>query len=74
MQPLEIVNVAFSLVATLFGVLILLLGWLGNKVYSKLESIESKITRIEFELRGEIQNVDRRVTRLETFVELRDHG
>ena len=74
MQPTEFMNMAASLVATLFGILIVLLGWLGNKLYSKLESIDGKVTKIETNLRGEIQEIDRRVTRLETYVELQDHA
>ena len=39
----------------------MLLGWLGSKLYSKLESMSDAFN----EIKREIQKIDNRVTRLE---------
>ena len=74
MQPIEFLNLAAAIVGALFGLLTVVVGWIGNKLYGKLESIEKKINKIENELRQEIHELDRRVTRLETYAEIVDHG
>lgn len=74
MQPIEFLNLAAASVGALFGLLTVVVGWIGNKLYTKLESIETKVNAIENELRQEIYDLDRRVTRLETYAEIADHG
>lgn len=66
-------TIALALNGVLFGLLTALLGWLGNKVYSKLESIERQLVEMETELRRDMQFIDRRVTRLESFIEAKNH-
>ena len=61
MTDTQLLTFSAQLVAALFGLLILILGWMGNKLYSKLESM----TSIFDELRNEIHLIDGRVTRLE---------
>ena len=57
----QLLSLSAQLVAAMFGILILLFGWLGNKLYSKLESMAD----IFNEIKREIQKIDNRVTRLE---------
>ena len=61
MTDTQLLTLSAQLVAALFGLLILVLGWMGNKLYSKLESMSN----IFDELRHEIHKIDGRVTRLE---------
>ena len=61
MSDTQLLTLSAQLVAALFGILILLLGWLGNKLYSKLESM----TGFFDDIKREIQKIDNRVTRLE---------
>lgn len=61
MSDTQLLTLSAQLVATLFGILIMLLGWLGNKLYSKLESMSDAFN----EIKREIQKIDNRVTRLE---------
>lgn len=56
---------AGSLVATLFALLVAILGWLGNKIYSKLEEMNLTMGKISADLHGKISDLDRRVTRVE---------
>lgn len=59
-------TVLLSLVATFFGLLIAILSWLGNKVYTKLDEMAHTMHAIESDLHGKIGVLDRRVTRVET--------
>ena len=63
-----VVIVLMSLIATLFGLLIAVLGWMGNKVYGKISEMASSMHNIERDLHGRISDLDRRVTRVETRV------
>lgn len=66
MTDAQFLNFAISLVATFFGMLVLILGWLGNKVHSKLESVSSSLHKIEGDLHDRITHIDRRLTAVET--------
>jgi len=61
-----LVTIAFSLVAAMFGVLVALLGWLGSRVYSKLDEMSKTMHSIASDLHNRINGLDRRVTVVET--------
>ena len=61
MTDAQLLTLSAQLVAALFGLLILILGWMGNKLSTKLDSM----TSIFDELKREIRKIDNRVTRLE---------
>lgn len=61
MSDAQLLTLSAQLVAALFGLLILILGWMGNKLSTKLDSM----TSIFDEIKREIQKIDNRVTRLE---------
>ena len=61
MSDTQLLTLSAQLVAALFGILIMLLGWLGSKLYSKLELMSDAFN----EIKREIQKIDNRVTRLE---------
>lgn len=61
MSDAQLLTLSAQLVAALFGLLILILGWMGNKLSTKLEAM----TSIFDEIKREIQKIDNRVTRLE---------
>ena len=60
---------AGALLAAVFGVLIAVLAWIGNKLYSKLEQMSSTLTQIAGDLHGRINGHDQRITKLETKLE-----
>lgn len=76
MEAVQFVAVASSIAAALFSVLIAVLGWLGNKIYTKLESLNDAMDAVKDELHERINKIDRRVTRVETIVDRRspDHA
>lgn len=61
MTDTQLLTLSAQLVAVLFGTLIAVLAWMGNKLYNKLESISQFFD----ELRRDIHLIDGRVTRLE---------
>lgn len=75
MSDTVLLTIAASIVATLFGLLVTIIGWLGNKFYSKLDEISRNLVTMAGELHERINGLDRRVTVVETRVEQRkdDH-
>lgn len=68
MTETQLLAIAASLVATLFGLLVVIIGWLGNKFYSKLDEISKNLVLMAGELHERINGLDRRVTVVETRV------
>ncbi len=57
---------ALSLVATLFGLLTMILGWLGAKLYAKLDEMSKNLILMTSELHNKINGIDLRLTKVET--------
>jgi len=66
MTETMLLTISSSLVATLFGLLILILGWLGNKTYNKLDEISGNLIKMAGELHTRINGLDRRLIRVES--------
>ena len=66
MQETMLLTIAAWLVATLFGMLTALVGWMGNKVVGKLDDVVKKLGEVSAELHERINGLDRRVTVVET--------
>lgn len=69
MDSVQFLNLALAAVGTLFSILMVLIGWMGNKIYNKLESLEEKLIKFEKEHYERFAVLDRRVTRLEALAE-----
>lgn len=65
MNETLLLTIASSLVATLFGLLVAVLAWIGNKIYTKLDDLNNTMRRVEGDLHNRITDLDRRVTRVE---------
>lgn len=61
-----ILTIAAGLVATMFGLLCAILGWLGNRIYSKVDEMSGNLVKMAGELHDRINGIDRRVTVVET--------
>ena len=68
-------TLAGALLAAVFGALMAVLVWIGNKLHAKLEQITQTLTQIAGDLHERINGLDRRTTTLETKCEihLREH-
>lgn len=74
LPPDWIYNAMLGLVATMFGLLTLVIGWIGNKMYQKLDEMSALMRNIEADLHGQISDLDRRVTKVEMRCELSMKG
>lgn len=72
MSETTLLAIAASLVATLFGVLVAIIGWLGNKFYTKLDEISKNLITMAGELHDRINGIDRRLVRVETTIDRDD--
>ena len=61
-----VITIATSLVAVFFGLLVAVLGWIGNKIYTSLENLSRGLRDMEKELLLRLTDMDRRITRIET--------
>ena len=68
MNEAMLLTIAASLVATLFGVLVAIIGWVGNKFYAKLDEISKNLIVMAGELHERINGIDRRLVRVETTI------
>ena len=59
-----------SLVGTFFGLLVAVLGWIGNKIYSKLDEMNSSLTKLDRDLTLRMHDIDKRVSKIETVTPL----
>jgi len=70
-DPMSLLTLSGVLVASIFGILLAVLGWMGNKLYSKLDEITRSLHQIADDLHMKINNVDMRLTVVETTLKLR---
>jgi hypothetical protein len=66
MSETQLLTMAAGLVATLFGLLCMILGWIGNKLFGKLEDMAKGLSDMASELHEKLNALDRRVTVVET--------
>ena len=66
MNDAQLLTIACSLVATLFGLLVAIIAWGGSRVISKLEDVAAKLNTMAVELHARINNIDERVSVIET--------
>lgn len=64
------ITIVLGLVAALFGLLMLLLGWLGDKLYTQIEQLGRAITVLAGELHSKINIIDGRLIRVEARYEI----
>ncbi len=64
---------ALSLVATLFGLLTMILGWLGAKLYAKLDEMSKNLILMAGELHNKINGIDVRLVEVETRCDISGH-
>lgn len=74
MSETTLLTIACSLVATLFGLLVMVMGWLGNKTYGKLDEISNNLVKMAGELHTRINGIDKRLVRVETQAGIRRNG
>lgn len=65
MDKAILTELLLMLVATMFGLLVAVFGWLSNKLYEKLEYMNKSLKDIETGLINKLHEIDKRVSKVE---------
>lgn len=65
MEKAIVTEILLMLVATMFGLLVAVFGWLSNKLYEKLEYMNKTLRDIESGLINKLHEIDKRVSKVE---------
>lgn len=65
MEKAIVTEILLMLVATMFGLLVAVFGWLSNKLYEKLEYMNKSLRDIEAGLINKLHEIDKRVSKVE---------
>ena len=55
-----------TIIGILVSILIVIIGWIGSRIYEQLGEINITLTNIDKELRQELSRIDTRLTVVET--------
>lgn len=61
-----LLTIALSLVAALFGVLSVVIGWVGSRVVDRQDEMIRKLDAVKDELHARINNMGMRLVKVET--------
>lgn len=59
-------DILMPIVGGLMSILIIVIGWMGNKLHERLGEINETLATIDRDLRHELSRLDNRLTVLET--------
>lgn len=68
METTPILTLASALVATLFGLLACIIGWLGARIIMRLDLMVDRLDAVRVELHDKINGINLRLTKVETMV------
>jgi phage-related protein len=73
-NELNLLGILMTAIGGLVATLTIVIGWIGSRVHSRLDSIAKSLQSIERDLRGDLSNLDRRLVAIETRHELEGTG
>lgn len=68
MEEATLLTLSSAVAATLFGILSVVIGWMGARVIVKLEAMDEKLDQVNMELHNRINSLDNRLIRVEIMV------
>ena len=66
MTNAQMLSLYSTIVTTLFAILVAVLGWLGTRLYVKLDEMSKSLRIIEGDLHDRITNIDKRLVAVES--------
>jgi len=69
MSETQMLTMAAALVATMFGLLAAVIGWIGQRAIASIDQMKDKLNEVAGELHGRINGIDGRLVRVETRLE-----
>jgi hypothetical protein len=73
MNDSYLINMMLPIISGLMATLILIIGWIGNRLHTRLDDINKTLGKIEHDLRQDLSSLDRRVTMIEANCRYRGH-
>ena len=61
-----VISLLLGMVAAMFGLLTMVVGWFGNRMVVKMDEMHSTVHNIEADIHSKLGHLDRRVTVVET--------
>jgi hypothetical protein len=71
MSDSYLINLILPVISGLMATLILIIGWIGNRIHTRLDEISKTLGTIERDLREDLADLDRRLTILEATCQYR---
>lgn len=72
METDVLINYLLGSIAGLMGVLIALIGWIGNRIFLRMDAIQSLLREAEKDLHKRIDNHEHRITTVEAHCKIAD--
>lgn len=69
MTETQMLTLAAALVAAMFGLLMTVIGWMGNRAVNSIDQMRDKLNEVAGELHTRINGIDSRLVRVETKLE-----
>jgi len=69
-MDMMVLQLLLPIIGGLLGLLIIIIGWIGNKIHDRLDQINITLCGIERDLRCDLACLDRRITIIETHCQL----
>ena len=62
----QMMNTLLQLIGGLLGLLVVVVGWIGNRIHLRLDAINDTLGKIDKDLGDKVNGLDRRLVKLET--------
>ena len=67
------IDILFVIIGGLMSTLVVIIGWIGNKIHERLGEINDTLSAIDRDLRHELSRLDTRLSVVETKIKLKNH-
>lgn len=68
MSETQILTTSGSIIISLLGILLCVIGWLGSRVINRLDELVDRVDDVKGDLHGRINVIDVRLAKVETVV------
>ena len=69
MTETQLLTIAATLVAAMFGLLAAIIGWIGSRAITAIDAVREKLDEVAGELHSRINGIDGRLIKVETKLE-----
>ena len=62
------VQTLLSIIATMIGILVILIGWIGNRIFTRMDRMQDILRDSETHIHRRLDNHEHRITKAETIL------